>query len=986
MNEVRSNKAADQIRKALAGNAGKSFWRALDELADTVLFNRYLDEEFPALSSRVPALDRRSLLKIMGASLALAGLSACKGEADETALPYVDAPDNVTIGIAKWYATAVALAGYAQPVLGKTFTGRPVKLEGNPDHPASLGATDAFTQAALLGLYDPGRSQEPLHYGKPADWNAFDSEMAARAAALDKVQGDGFRLLTGAVSSPTLVRQIAGMMQRWPKARWHVCHPVSNDLQLAASAQIFGRPFQPHPAFDRAETIVSLDDDFLGHGPRQTLNARLFADRRRLRQSRQGENRLFVAEPTPSTTGSMADRRLAASVNAMDRLLRGLGTRLGMDMPADEPLSDSERQWCDAASAALKAARGKSLLLVGAHHPVQAQALGVMLNERIGNLGTTLRFSDPVLAVPPDGGRSLPVLAADIKAGRVSTLAVLGTDPAYMAPADLDFQDLLQTVDFRIHAGLHVDETAALCHWHVPLQHELESWSDARAVDGAVSLIQPLVRPFYDVRSLHAVMENLIGSAAGDRDPVRQTWQAEWGTDFDRRFTESLNRGFVDGTALPLTTPSVVNRDIPPRAPDQAGELTLVIRPDAGVWDGTLSENAWAQETPRPLTKITWGNIIQVSNQLAARLRLKNGDEVRLTAGDDSIAGAIWIMPGQQADTIAVTLGYGRRMKGSLAAGLGYDAYALRRSDELWHRSGITLEATGDKIAVATTQLHQAIDGFDFIHTADVADLDPNSKPADRLEPPSLYPDRPKSDPSWGMSIDLDLCIGCNACVTACQAENNIPVVGKDLVAEGRQMHWLRIDHYYEGPIEEPESYFQPVPCMHCEQAPCEMGCPVNAAVHSIDGLNLQIYNRCIGTRTCSSYCPYKVRRFNWFDFTGNDQESIRAMRNPDVTVRSRGVMEKCTYCVQRIAEARITADKEGRPIRDGEIVTACQQACPTQAIVFGNVADEQSAVSRRKAGSRDYALLEDANTRPRTTYLARIEDKTLTGKEPRDD
>ncbi|MGO4567628.1 TAT-variant-translocated molybdopterin oxidoreductase [Rhizobium sp. 2YAF20] len=981
MTEGRSPKAADAMREALAGKAGRSFWRSLENLSRTDLFGQFIEEEFPTLSRRMPAIDRRSLLKLMGASLALAGLSACKGEEDETALPYVNAPADVTVGVAKWYATAVTLAGYAQPVLGRTFTGRPVKLEGNPDHPVSNGATDAFTQAALLGLYDPGRSQLPLHLGKPADWNAFDSEMAASAAALDKVQGEGFRLLTGPMSSPTLLRQISAMMQRWPKARWHICDPVSNDLQLAASMDVFGQPLQPHPAFDRAETILSLDDDFLGPGPRQTLNARLFADRRRLRQDRRGQSRLFVAEAILSSTGSVADRRLTASVNAMEHLLRAIGSLLGMDTTASEALSDGERRWCDDAAAALDGSRGRSLILVGTHYPAEVQAIGLILNERLGNLGATLRFSDPVLAVPPDGAQSLLALASDIKTGRVSTLAIVGANPAYTAPADLDFPNLLQTVEFRMHAGLHVDETAALCHWHLPLQHDLESWSDARACNGAVSLIQPLVRPFYDVRSLHVIMENLAGHAAIDRDLVRQTWRANWGPDFERRWTDSLNRGFVDGSDLPLTAPAVANRYISPPAPHQEGGLTLVIRPDAGVWDGTLSDNAWAQETPRPLTKITWGNVIHVSNRLAGQLRLKNGDEVRLIVAGGSVAGAVWIMPGQEANTVAVTLGYGRRMKGSLSEGLGYDAYALRHSDDLWHRFGAALEATGDTVAMATTQLHQAIDGFDFIRTADVAELDLNSKAAQKIEPPSLYPDRPKSDPSWGMSIDLDLCIGCNACVTACQAENNIPVVGKDLVAEGREMHWLRIDHYYEGPVEEPKSYFQPVPCMHCEQAPCEMGCPVNAAVHSIDGLNLQIYNRCIGTRTCSSYCPYKVRRFNWFDFTQNDPEPVRAMRNPDVTVRSRGVMEKCTYCVQRIAEARITADKEGRPIRDGEIVTACQQACPTQAIVFGNIADKQSAVSRRKAGSRDYALLEDANTRPRTTYLARIEDKNLTGK-----
>ncbi|MBB6300607.1 4Fe-4S dicluster domain-containing protein [Rhizobium leucaenae] len=972
----------EAIRKRLAGKTGRHFQRILKELSDTEPFKRYAREQFPALHSRPINLDRRSLLKVMGASLALAGLPACKGEEDETALPYVEAPDGMTVGVAKWYATSVTFAGYAQPVLGKTFTGRPVKLEGNPDHPASKGATDAFTQAALLGLYDPGRSQTPLHLGKPVDWSAFDAEMAANANALDKLQGEGFRLLTGPLSSPTLLRQIGAMMQRWPKARWHVCDPVSDALRLAATALVFGRPLVMHPAFDAAETIVSLDDDFLGPGPRQTLNARLFGDRRRLRQARQGQSRLFVAEPTPSTTGSVADMRLAASVSAMDRLLRALGGRIGLDGLGNVELSDKERRWIDAASDALKASQHTALLLVGAHHDKNTQSLGLLLNEKLGSLGTTLRFSDPFTTTPPDGPQSLEALAADMQAGKVSTLAIVGIDPAYMAPADLDFRKALRKVGLSIHAAQHADETASFCQWHVPLQHDLESWSDARAVDGTISLIQPLVRPFYDVRSAHAVLENLMGHAAVDLDVVRQTWKTAWGTDFDSRWRDSLNQGFVEGSAPPLIVPTVTSRQIPPSAIDAAEALTLVIRPDAGIWDGTLSENAWAQETPRPLTKITWGNVILLSPQLAAEKGLTNGDEVRLAVDAVSITGPVWIMPGQETQTLTVTLGYGRKLKDSIAANLGYDAYLLRRSNELWHRSNVSMEPTGKTLTVATTQVNQAMDGFDFVRSVDVGELDPQSQRRDKKEQPSFYPDKPKSDPSWGMSIDLDLCIGCNACVTACQAENNIPVVGKDLIAEGRQMHWIRIDHYYEGDVTEPKSYFEPVPCMHCEQAPCEMGCPVNAAVHSIDGLNLQVYNRCIGTRTCSSYCPYKVRRFNWFDYTGNDAESVKAMRNPDVTVRSRGVMEKCTYCVQRIAEARITADKEGRQIRDGEIVTACQQACPTQAIVFGNVADPSSAVSRRKAESRDYTLLEEANTRPRTTYLARIEDKSILRKE----
>jgi molybdopterin-containing oxidoreductase family iron-sulfur binding subunit len=765
----------DIIQTQLAGKTGRRFWLALEELAETAEFRRFASDAFPALRNRGLRLDRRSLLKVMGASLALAGLSACKGEEDETALPYVQTPDGMTVGQARWYATAIGFAGYVQPVLGKTFAGRPVKLEGNPDHPVSKGATDAFTQAALLGLYDPGRSQAPVHLGKPADWNGSDAAMSASAQALDGVEGVGLRLLTGPCSSPTLLRQIATMMQRWPKARWHVCDPVSDGLRREATTKLFGKPLDVRPAFETAETIVSLDDDFLGPGPRQMLDARLFAARHRLRQGGLGQSRLFVAEPTPSVTGSVADARLVASVSSIDRLLRAIGLRIGIEGLGDVELSEQDRRWVDAASNALEASQCKGLVVVGMHRDRNVQALGLLLNERLGNFGTTLHFSDPVLAAPPDGSRSLDVLVGDMRAGKVSTLAIIGTDPAYFAPGTLDFRNALQQVKLRVHAGLHIDETAALCHWHVPLQHDLESWGDGRAVDGTASVVQPLVRPFYDVRATAVVLENLMGRPTSDRDLVQRTWQEAWGADFDARWRDTLNLGFVAGSASPLFAPAVVDRTLSPPGEDHDAGLTLVIRPDAGVWDGSLSENAWAQETPRPLTKVTWGNVILVSPQLATERRLKIGDEIRLVVGTASVLGPVWIMPGQEAHTLTVTLGYGQRTEDSIAAKLGYDAYALRRASDIWHEADVMIETTGKTLTIATTQLHQAIDGFDFVRTADVSQLDPLSQKGHKKEPPSFYPDRPVSDPSWGMSIDLDLCIGCNACVTAARRKTTFP-------------------------------------------------------------------------------------------------------------------------------------------------------------------------------------------------------------------
>ncbi len=974
------NDAAAALRARLAGQKGRAFWRSLDELADTPDFRAFLEAEFPSLAPTHNGIDRRSMLKVMAASLALAGLSGCSSQPDETALPYVNAPESLILDKPKWYATAVTFAGYGQPVLGKTINGRPIKLEGNPDHPALRGATDLFMQAAILGLYDPDRSQAPRHLGRASTWNAADTALWEMANAISQTQGEGFRLLTGAVSSPTLLRQIDELLKRWPKAHWHVFEPVNQDARHDAAQMVFGQPLAQHTHLDAAEVIVSLDDDLLGPGPRQAVAGRQWSMRRQAMQKGDGESRLFAAEPIPSATGAVAEDRLIVAHSRISLVARALAGRLGLPQGGSADLSDGEKRWLDQATAAVNAHHGRALVTVGDHHAAELHALALLINEHIGSFGQTLTFSEPILASPPDGARSFDILAADMAAGRVTTLMMIGVNPVYAAPAGLHFAEALGKVALRLHAGTHYDETAALSHWHLPLPHDLESWSDCRAVDGTVSIIQPLVRPFYAVRSAHALLSGLIDGGGTPRDLVQATWRAAWGDAFDKRWQEALQRGFVADSAPQAMTPTIASRDIAIASAAAASGLAVVLRADPTIWDGRFAGNAWLQETPKPLTKITWDNAIFISPQLAAERAIGNGDELRLEAGGAVVTGAAWIVPGQEPDTIGLTLGYGRERAGDVGTGLGVNAFSLQQRTGQWYLAGASLNATGERRKIASTQLHQAMNGFDFVRIVGRENQDvskqrgaPGPEATQQGEAPSFYPARKWDSPSWGMSIDLDLCIGCNACVVACVAENNIPMVGKDLVAQGRQMHWLRVDHYYEGEPAAPKSYFQPVPCMHCEQAPCEMGCPVNAAVHSSDGLNLQVYNRCIGTRTCSSYCPYKVRRFNWFDYTGNDPEQLQAMRNPDVTVRARGVMEKCTYCVQRIAEARIAAKEEGRPIRDGEVVTACQQACPTQAIVFGDVVDANSHVSQRKASPRDYALLEEVNTRPRTTYLARI-------------
>ena len=923
--------------------------------------------EFPEAFEALDDEARRRVLKAMGAALAMSGLAACEGEPDPRAMPYVNAPENLIPGQPRFYATATTMGGYAQPVVGETYDGRPTKLEGLPAHPASQGATDAFTQAQILGLYDPDRSQAPRHMGRPASWAMLEAAMVENARLLDARGGEGLRLLTGTVTSPTFERQLKALAERWPKARWHVLEPVGEDGVFEASRLAFGRPLSIQFKLEQAQAIVCLDADILGPGPHQTARARAWSQARAaFHASDASPCRLMAVEPAPSQTGAMAADRLVASFGRVGVLADALAKACDR---AGRPvgLSVREAHWVEAAAWMLKSAPGRALVVAGPQQPPEVQALALQLSARLGALGQTLTLTEPVVLQPPDGAASFAVLVRDMEAGRVDTLAVLGPNPTYAGHADLLFKAATGKVRTVVNAGLYADETAALAHWHAPLSHDLESWGDARSGDGRASLIQPLVRPLYDTRTASVLLETLQGRpGASDRDLVMTTWKATWSQGFDARWTATLAKGFVDEPATPV---EATLGPPPAPAPLPGGDLDILFRPDPCVWDGRFANNAWLQELPKPFTTLTWDNVVAISPALAKTLGVGDGEVVKVSANGRAIEGPAWITPGQERRTVVVYLGYGRRLPGALADGLGYDAYALRTSQSPWRTTGKVVKA-GKSVKLAPVQRVRGEGDADFVRSAPPA----QARTAKRsVKTPSFYPDIAQASPQWGMSIDLDLCIGCNACAVACQSENNVPTVGKDQVVKGRHMHWLRIDQYWQGPEDEPQLAFQPTPCMHCEEAPCEIGCPVNATTHSAEGLNQQVYNRCIGTRTCSSYCPYKVRRFNWFDFTGKDAPSIQAARNPDVTVRSRGVMEKCTYCVQRINETRIAAQLENRGIRDGEVRTACQQACPTQAIVFGDVSKSDTTVSRKKAQARDYVTIEEANTRPRTSYLARI-------------
>ena len=981
-----------------ASKAPPQFWRTLEERdARAGEPSRAAQSQLmtPDVSSSLglgPDLgtSRRGFLQILGASLALAE-SGCLRRPAETIVPYAQAPEKIVPGRPLYYATAVTLGGYAMGVVVETHEGRPTKVEGNPDHPASLGATDLFAQAQLLSLYDPDRSQCVLSQGKPASFASFLAVVKRELERLSSVAGEGLRLLTESVSSPTLAAQLGELQARHPRARWHQYEPVHQDCQRAGTALAFGRALEVRPRFDQAQLVVSLGADFLGRGPGWVRDARQFIDRRRVAAGRGDMSRLFVAESALSITGSQADHRLALHPRDLLHLTRRLAAAL-LNIPsacaAPHDANELVAAWVPWLVQELSRHRGASLILAGDEQPPAVHALAGALNHALGNIGRTVDYIEPVQAGAGSAAgqtASLRELAQDMDAGRVSALIVLGGNPVYHAPADLDFARRLQKVPLRIHLGQYVDETARLCHWHIPEAHPFESWSDARASDGTASLIQPLIAPLYGGHSVHELMALLLGHE--ERSPhelVRAFWRAQQGSpDFERQWAQALQRGVIPDTALPPQAvelhPEGVKEALRACAPEASGVVVL-FQPDPTIWDGRFANSGWLQELPKPLCTLTWENAAQLGPDTARRLGLATGDVIELRYRERTLMAPVLCRPGQAEDTVVLPFGYGRTAAGQVGSGLGFSAFALRTSDEPWVATQVTLRKSGQQRQLALTQRHHTMQGRDPVRVCTHADYlnDPRAAHAgheDAHAGPTLFAPHPTTEGHrWGMAIDLTACIGCGGCTLACQAENNIPVVGKKEVLAGRAMHWIRVDHYHrDSDSRSLEVVHQPVPCMHCETAPCELVCPVEATVHDHEGLNDMVYNRCVGTRYCSNNCPYKVRRFNFFHYSEPRAPSLRLLQNPDVTVRSRGVMEKCTYCVQRINAVRIRAELAERPIRDGEIVPACAQACPTQAIVFGDLNDPQSRVRQLKESPLDYALLGELNTRPRTTYQARV-------------
>ncbi len=999
------------IRSRLASTEGRLYWRSLGELSDTPQFREYLHREFPEQASEWnDPKGRREFLKLMSASLALAGVGACTRQPQEQIVPYVRQPEDVVPGRPLFYASAVVHGGYARPVLVESHMGRPTKIEGNPEHPASMGAADSVTQGEILGLYDPDRARVVTQRGEVRSWGHFLTAVQLALSAQKGRGGAGLRLLTGPITSPSLAGLMADILTAYPQARWHQFDPTGPQGRVAGAN---GRPIYH---FDKADVVVALDADFIASGPGSVRYQRDFSSRRRLTDDRKQMNRLYAIESTPTLTGAKADHRLPVKASEIESIARELSAAITGGTPAEgqpasvpRPGTPEIARTVAAIAKDLGAHRGRSLVVAGEYQPAAVHQIARRLNEALGNAGVTVTYGADLEAMPTDGHASIAELGAAMEAGQVEVLVILGGNPVFSAPADVRFGERMAKVGLIAYHGAYVDETAYLAHWNLPASHALESWGDARAFDGTVTLTQPLIAPMYEGRSEHEMLALL--SPKGDRrgmQIVKDYWTgayssaAAWtvvspdGEPFanaEAFWKRALHDGFVSGTSVVSGGPATpfgarVTPAAPPAATAAAGSeggLEIIFRPDPTIGDGSYANNGWLQELPKPLSKLTWDTSAWISPKLAAERGLHNGDLIELKYRGRTAKMPVWQMPGHPNESVTVFFGYGRtragRVGNSVDGAERFNPYLLRTSDAPWFGQGLEIARTGERYLLATTQEHHAMEGREPIRIATLAEYSKDPaviahKVHAFPKTLTLYPDHVYDGYKWGMAIDLSSCTGCGACTIACVAENNIPVVGKLQVSKGREMHWIRVDHYFAGDPQAPESiksYHQPIPCMQCENAPCEVVCPVAATTHSSEGLNDMVYNRCVGTRYCSNNCPYKVRRFNFLEFADWYTTTLEPMRNPDVTVRSRGIMEKCTYCVQRINQARIDAKRDERKIRDGEIVTACQATCPAEAIVFGDLNDPASKVNQVKAQLRNYGVLEDLNTRPRTTYLATI-------------
>lgn len=980
--------------------AAREYWRSLDQLQQTPEFTEFLHREFPVAASEFPqGVSRRRWLQLMGASFALTGLTGCRWE-KETLAPFASRPMNRVPGVPQHFATSWELGGVARPLVVTSYDGRPIKVEGNPEHPESLGATDALSQAMILHLYDPDRSTA-IRRGPDANspeftWDQFVKEVTPALDRVRAAKGAGLRILTETSSSPTRRRLQQALLKDLPDARWVEHNALPQGHAVVGAELAFGQRLLPQFNLQVADVIVTIDADLFGDHPSALRLTREWANRRTPETGKM--NRLYAVESQFSTVGVGADHRLAIRSTEVPRFLEALEARLDEGLSGKEikpPHHDSPRDnFLDTLAADLLAHRGSSVIVVGETQGPEVHARVNRLNQKLENIGRTVTFRPAVESV----SESLESLLDELAAGQVDLLLVLGGNPVYTALAGRDLGALIGKAKTSVRLGEYFDETSRATTWHLPQAHPLEAWGDAYAADGTLTLQQPLIDPLFGGRSEIEMLAWLLGlPKANGLELVRETQRAVLPADrFEKDWQTFVHDGFRTTDRVNPVPTLNANLELPAAKPAPAG-LEVVLTSSPVVYDGRFANNGWLQETPQPLSKVTWDNTAFLAPQTAAELKVQTGSLVTIEVDDRQIELPVYVLPGQAAGSIGISLGYGRTAAGHVgglaAAGIpavGVNAFPLRKGAETV-LTNVKVTPTGKMYPLATTQDHHAIDTVglqeisgrigELVREGTLTEYEAHPDFAQHKvhHPPleSLWEERSSDGRAWGMSIDLSRCIGCNACMLACQSENNVPVVGKEQIARGREMHWIRLDRYFHGVVDDPTIVTQPVACHHCENAPCEQVCPVAATVHSPEGLNDMAYNRCVGTRYCANNCPYKVRRFNFFDYNAKyeaaNTELMRMLMNPEVTVRERGVMEKCTYCVQRIQNGKIVAKSENRAVRDGEIVTACQQACPANAIVFGDLNDSDSQVAQLHANPRSYAMLAELNVKPRTQYLARI-------------
>lgn len=979
------------------------------------------DEFMPGASDPPGGASRRQFLQLMGASLAMAGLSACR-RPEVQSLPYSQSPEEIIPGVPLFYATAMPFRGVLRGLLVESHDGRPTKVEGNPEHPISQGVTTIFEQASPMRLYDPDRSKQVLRNNSPSTWQEFvdfSRTLIARASTLR------IAVVSEPNSSPSMASLRQQLAQRFPLLRWVEFTPEGDDPVKLGMQMAYGQPLRPLYRFSESSVIVSLDADFLG--PTETgliPHAREFARTRRPETGVE-MSRLYVVESSFSPTGAKADHRLPIRASQIPAVAAALAARLGMEAgPASQEFAD--HPFVVAMAEDLLAAGNRGVVVAGDTQPPIVHAVAAAMNDRLGSVGTSVLLLDTGEESYEPQALALQQLATDMANGQVDVLLTIGSNPVYHTSADLDFAAAMQRVNEAIHMGLYVDETAQVASWHIPATHYLEAWGDGRAYDGTLSLIQPLIAPLYESARSELEVLNLLasGSDLPGYDVVRATWQNQnlVAAPFEDSWRAILHDGFVPNTGFPTVTPGIAAVPFSEIPVGDSEELEVVFRLDPTVLDGSYANVAYLQEQPDPITKIVWDNVAAMSPRTAEQLGIEveydkgvhNTRLVELTVNGRTVTLPAWIIPGYPDGTIGVTLGYGRNISttrsgrreiffdkdddtdiyghGALANGVGMNVSPLRTPDMERVAVGARAQSTGERYTIVSTQEHWAMEGRPIIRMASLETFRENPNFAQGMggplgaSPPLWENNIPFDEPEhknslhfenqWGMVIDTNACIGCGACMMACNMENNIPMVGKEEVGRGREMHWLRIDRYFIDDEEgegEPYMEFQPMMCVHCLYAPCEPVCPVAATTHSADGLNEMTYNRCIGTRYCSNNCPYKVRRFNFYNWTKTMPLTVQMAMNPNVTVRFRGVMEKCTYCVQRIREVQRRVDIENRTIQDGEVQTACQSVCPTNAIVFGDLNDADSNVSWMKQNPRKYEVLETLNTQPRTSHLAAV-------------